>query len=69
MQEATLCWIQAIALFPHEHVPHNELGNIYGRAGDPPPSSSDIHIPLTDIFEGSYTLTTQSYPNFVLTLC
>ena len=33
MQEATVCWLQAIGLFPNEHVPHNELGNIYGRAG------------------------------------
>ena len=28
-----MCWLQAIGLFPNEHVPHNELGNIYGRAG------------------------------------
>ena len=34
MHEATLCWTQAITLFPQEHVPHNELGNIYGRAGE-----------------------------------
>ena len=45
MQEATLCWIQAIDLFPHEHVPHNELGNIYGRAGDSP-SFVATYLPL-----------------------